>query len=124
MQGTVGSGPCFGEERVAVVGRPASPYSGYGARLGPPSAAGDRAVRPSRPRGGCRHGAGGIRSGAPRARNESPADGVPTAEAVRMDLLRPSVARATVCEFKGVARYLDAVLDGRRVRAAAWSYPD
>lgn len=45
-------------------------------------------------------------------------------EAVRMDLLRPSVARATVCEFKGVARYLDAVLDGRRVRAAAWSYPD
>ena len=45
-------------------------------------------------------------------------------EAVRMDLLRPSVARATMCEFKGVARYLDAVLDGRRVRAAAWSYPD
>ena len=45
-------------------------------------------------------------------------------DAVRMDLLRPSGARATVCEFKGVARYLDAVLDGRRVRAAAWSYPD
>jgi len=45
-------------------------------------------------------------------------------EAVRMDLLRPSVAGATVCEFKGVARYLDAVLDGRRVRVVAWSYPE
>ena len=45
-------------------------------------------------------------------------------DAVRMDLLRPSVAGATVCEFKGVARYLDAVVDGRVVRAVAWSYPD
>ena len=45
-------------------------------------------------------------------------------DAVRMDLLRPSVVRATVCEFKGVARYLDAVLDGRLVRAVAWSYPE
>ena len=45
-------------------------------------------------------------------------------EAVRRDLLRPSVVRATVCEFKGVARYLDAVLDGRRVRVVAWSYPE
>ncbi len=45
-------------------------------------------------------------------------------EAVRMDLLRPSLARATVCEFKGVARYLDAVFDVRRVRAVGWSYPD
>jgi uncharacterized protein (DUF427 family) len=44
--------------------------------------------------------------------------------AVRMDLLRPSGARATVCEFKGVARYLDAVIDGRLARAVAWSYLD
>jgi uncharacterized protein (DUF427 family) len=44
--------------------------------------------------------------------------------AVCTDLLRPSVARATVCEFKGVARYLDAVLDGRLRRAVAWSYRD
>jgi uncharacterized protein (DUF427 family) len=43
---------------------------------------------------------------------------------VRMDLLRPSGARATVCEFKGVARYLDAVVDGRLARAVGWSYPD
>jgi uncharacterized protein (DUF427 family) len=44
--------------------------------------------------------------------------------AVRMDVLRPSAARVTVCEFKGVARYLDAVVDGRLARAVAWSYPD
>jgi uncharacterized protein (DUF427 family) len=43
---------------------------------------------------------------------------------VRRDLLRPSAARATVCEFKGVARYLDAVVGDRRVHAAAWTYPD
>jgi uncharacterized protein (DUF427 family) len=45
-------------------------------------------------------------------------------DAVRTELLRPSAARATVCEFKGVARYLDAVVDGRLVPAVAWSYPD
>ncbi len=45
-------------------------------------------------------------------------------DAVRMELLRPSAARATVCEFKGVARYLDAVVDGRLTPAVAWTYPD
>lgn len=44
--------------------------------------------------------------------------------AVRMDLLRPSATPATVCEFKGVARHLDAVVDGRVTPAVAWSYPD
>jgi uncharacterized protein (DUF427 family) len=42
---------------------------------------------------------------------------------VRGDLLVPSDARPTVCEFKGVARYLDATIDGRRHRAIAWTYP-
>ena len=32
--------------------------------------------------------------------------------------------RRTVCEFKGVAAYLDVVLDGRRADAAAWVYPE
>ena len=41
-----------------------------------------------------------------------------------MDLLRPSQARSTMCEFKGVARYLDAVVTGRQVEAVAWSYAD
>jgi uncharacterized protein (DUF427 family) len=45
-------------------------------------------------------------------------------EDVRADLLVPSDARATVCEFKGVARYLDAVVGERRVQAVGWSYPD
>jgi putative cofactor-binding repeat protein len=43
---------------------------------------------------------------------------------VRSELVRPSAARATVCEFKGVARYFDAVVAGRVVEAVAWSYPD
>jgi hypothetical protein len=29
-----------------------------------------------------------------------------------------------VCEFKGLARYLDAVVGGHRVEAVAWSYAD
>jgi uncharacterized protein (DUF427 family) len=45
-------------------------------------------------------------------------------EDVRGDLLVPSGARPTVCEFKGAARYLDAVVGERRVRAVGWSYPD
>ena len=28
-----------------------------------------------------------------------------------------------MCEFKGVARYLDAVAGARRVRAVGWTYP-
>jgi uncharacterized protein (DUF427 family) len=42
---------------------------------------------------------------------------------VRPGLLTASAARATWCEFKGAARYLDAVVEGRRVRAVAWTYP-
>ena len=45
-------------------------------------------------------------------------------DAVRHDLLRPSAARASVCEFKGLGRYLDAVVGDRRVNAVAWTYPD
>jgi uncharacterized protein (DUF427 family) len=33
-------------------------------------------------------------------------------------------ARRTFCEFKGVARYWDVVVEGRRLEAAAWSYPE
>ena len=43
---------------------------------------------------------------------------------VRSELLHPSRVRATVCEFKGVARYLDAVVGERVVEAVAWTYPD
>jgi len=43
---------------------------------------------------------------------------------VRGDLLAASGARSTWCEFKGAARYLDAVVDGRRVHVVAWTYRD
>lgn len=43
---------------------------------------------------------------------------------VRLDLLEPSDAPTTWCELKGVARYLDARVGDRRVRAVAWTYPD
>jgi len=43
---------------------------------------------------------------------------------VRADLLVPSGAGSTWCEFKGVARYLDAVVGDRRVRAVGWTYRD
>ena len=43
---------------------------------------------------------------------------------VRSELLRPSRAAATVCEYKGVARYLDAIVADRVIEAVAWSYPD
>jgi len=48
---------------------------------------------------------------------------VPPAD-VRADLLVPSAARGTMYEFKGLARYLDAVVGERRVEAVAWSYAD
>jgi uncharacterized protein (DUF427 family) len=48
---------------------------------------------------------------------------VPPAD-VRVELLVPSASRGTVCEFKGVARYLDAAVGDRRVTAVAWSYPE
>jgi uncharacterized protein (DUF427 family) len=48
---------------------------------------------------------------------------IPLAD-VHEELLAESNARSTWCEFKGVAHYLDAVFDGRRFKAVAWSYPD
>jgi uncharacterized protein (DUF427 family) len=39
-------------------------------------------------------------------------------------VLVPSGHGTTWCEFKGTARYLDAVAGGRRVPAVAWTYPD
>jgi uncharacterized protein (DUF427 family) len=47
---------------------------------------------------------------------------VPAAD-VRRDLLAESGARSTWCEFKGAARYLDAIVDGRRFVAVGWCYP-
>lgn len=43
--------------------------------------------------------------------------------AFRAGALQP-VGRRTVCEFKGVAAYLDIVIDGRRADAGAWHYPE
>lgn len=48
---------------------------------------------------------------------------VPPAD-VRGDLLIVSRARSTWCEFKGAARYLDARVGGRAVRAVGWTYPE
>lgn len=42
---------------------------------------------------------------------------------VRADLLIESDAPASWCEFKGAARYLDALVGDRRFGAIAWSYP-
>ena len=36
----------------------------------------------------------------------------------------PRQTASTWCEFKGPARYLDAVVDGRRFKTLGWSYPD
>ena len=43
---------------------------------------------------------------------------------VRTDLLRPSAARSSWCEFKGTARYLDARVGGRTVSAIGWAYAE
>ncbi len=48
---------------------------------------------------------------------------VPLAD-VRAELLAESDAHSTWCEFKGPARYLDAVVDRRRFEGIAWTYPD
>lgn len=37
--------------------------------------------------------------------------------------LGPSRARASMCEWKGAARYFDLKLEGRRVEGIAWCYP-
>jgi uncharacterized protein (DUF427 family) len=38
-------------------------------------------------------------------------------------LVVPGHARATWCEFKGAAEYVDAVVGGRRVASVGWRYP-
>jgi len=45
------------------------------------------------------------------------------ADDVRVKLLVPSRVRSTRCEFKGTARYLDALISNRRYEAVAWTYP-
>ena len=47
---------------------------------------------------------------------------VPPAD-VLGERLTESRERSTWCEFKGAARYLDARLGARRVRAVGWTYP-
>ena len=42
---------------------------------------------------------------------------------VRLELLRPAIGHQTVCEWKGVAVYLDLVVGDRVAPRAAWSYP-
>jgi uncharacterized protein (DUF427 family) len=44
-------------------------------------------------------------------------------EDVRTDLLEPAEGQ-TVCEWKGVASYRHATVNGRTARKAAWTYPD
>lgn len=43
---------------------------------------------------------------------------------VRGDLLAVSSEQPTWCEFKGAARHVDAIIQGRRFKAVGWSYPD
>ena len=43
---------------------------------------------------------------------------------VRQSLLAASDARSSWCEYKGAARYMDAVVDGRRFIAVGWCYPN
>jgi uncharacterized protein (DUF427 family) len=46
---------------------------------------------------------------------------IPPAD-IDLSLLSDSTARGTWCEFKGAARYLDAVVGDRRVAQVGWSY--
>jgi uncharacterized protein (DUF427 family) len=48
---------------------------------------------------------------------------VPRAD-IAIELLADGDGRPTRCEFKGIARYHDAVLGGQRWRSIAWSYAD
>ena len=41
---------------------------------------------------------------------------------VRMDLLRPSAGRGSICEWKGSASYFDLVIGDRVSPRAAWTY--
>jgi uncharacterized protein (DUF427 family) len=45
------------------------------------------------------------------------------AQHVRMQCL-VAVSGSSFCEWKGMARYFDAVVAGKRVPRAAWAYPD
>ncbi len=45
------------------------------------------------------------------------------ADDIRWDFLQVT-DKETVCAWKGVARYYDIEVDGRRKRAAAWVYPE
>lgn len=42
-------------------------------------------------------------------------------EALALELLEPAPGRS-FCEWKGVARYYNVVVDGRRLERAVWSY--
>lgn len=49
-------------------------------------------------------------------------------QAMALELLQPTEGRS-FCEWKGIARYYDVVVDGgmsgeRRLRRAVWSYPE
>lgn len=44
-------------------------------------------------------------------------------EQVERELLH-AVSERSFCEWKGVARYFDLEIDGRRSAAAAWTYPE
>jgi uncharacterized protein (DUF427 family) len=48
---------------------------------------------------------------------------IPPAD-VRWRFLTESQTRPTRCEFKGAARYLDAIVDGRHFIAVWWCYPN
>ena len=43
---------------------------------------------------------------------------------VRLDLLVASPGNASNCEWKGQAKYFDAVVEGRRAAQVAWAYAD
>ncbi len=43
---------------------------------------------------------------------------------IEMSLLTDSARGTTFCEFKGHARYVDAVIEGRRFEEVGWFYPD
>jgi uncharacterized protein (DUF427 family) len=43
---------------------------------------------------------------------------------VAAGVLSPAGGRTTFCEWKGIASYYDVEAGGRRVKHAAWTYPD
>jgi len=81
-------------------------------------------LRASGPGRASRRGSGRLQPRPARARDQQPSTIYVPLGDVREELLAESNARSTWCEFKGAARYLDAVVDGRRFEAVAWTYPD